>query len=50
MKEVQCLWLMSVILATQEVEKRRIIVQSQPGQILHKTYLENSQHKTGLVE
>jgi hypothetical protein len=30
-------WLMLVILVTQEAEIRRIVVQSQPGQITHKT-------------
>jgi hypothetical protein len=30
-------WLMSVILATQEAEIRRIMVQSQPKQIVHET-------------
>jgi hypothetical protein len=33
---------MPVILATQEVEIRKIKVQSQSGQIVHKTYLEKS--------
>jgi hypothetical protein len=32
----RCWWLTSVILATQEAEIRRITVQSQPGQIVHK--------------
>jgi hypothetical protein len=33
-------WLTSVILATQEAEIRRIEVQSQPGQIVSRPYLE----------
>jgi hypothetical protein len=41
---------MSVILATQEVD-RRVEIQSHPGQIVCKTlYLENAQHKKELVE
>jgi hypothetical protein len=35
-KLVRCQCLMSVILATQEAEYRRIVVQDQPGQIVHK--------------
>jgi hypothetical protein len=41
---------MSVILATQEAEIRRIAVQSQPGQIVHVTLSQNILHKIGLVE
>jgi hypothetical protein len=37
----KCWGLPPVILATQEAEIRRIVVQSQPGQNVHKTYLEN---------
>jgi hypothetical protein len=32
-----CQWLTPVIPATQEADIRRIIVQSQPGQIVHET-------------
>jgi hypothetical protein len=30
------------MLATQEAEIKRIVVQNQPGQIVHETYLENT--------
>jgi hypothetical protein len=45
-------WFMSVILATQEAEIRRIAVQSQPRQIIHEIlpYLKKIHHKKGLVE
>jgi hypothetical protein len=35
--KARCWWLMPVILATQEAEIRRIEVQSQTGQTVHKT-------------
>jgi hypothetical protein len=46
-KNVGCWWLTPIILPTQEAEIRRTVVQSQPGQIVHKTYLENSQQEKG---
>jgi hypothetical protein len=39
-----------IILATQEAEIRRIEVQSQPGEIVHKTLSQKTLHIKGLVE
>jgi hypothetical protein len=39
-----------VILATQEAEIRKTMVQSQPRQIVHKTLSQKTHHKKGLVE
>jgi hypothetical protein len=36
-KIVGCMWLMPIILITQEAEIRRIVVQSQPRQIVCET-------------
>jgi hypothetical protein len=38
-------WLTPVILAIQEVEIRKIVIQVQPRQIVCQTYLKNTQHK-----
>jgi hypothetical protein len=41
---------MLVILTNWEAEIRRIIVQSQPRQMIGETHLENTQHKKGLAK
>jgi hypothetical protein len=38
-------WLTPVILATQEAQIRRIVVQSQPGQIVPETLSQKTLHK-----
>jgi hypothetical protein len=47
----QVQWLTPVILPTQETEIRRIVVQSQPGQIVHETLSQKkpSQKRAGGV-
>jgi hypothetical protein len=44
------LWLMPIILATQEADIRRIVVQSQPEQIVHETLSWKTLHKKGMVK
>jgi hypothetical protein len=46
------LWLTPIILATQEAEIKRIVVQSQLGQIVHEILSQKKKknHKTGLEE
>jgi hypothetical protein len=41
---------MLIILATQEAEIRRIMVQSQPGQVVCKTLSQKTHHTKGLAE
>jgi hypothetical protein len=43
-------WLTPIILATQEAEIWRIPVQSQPGQIVHKSLSQKHPSQKGLVE
>jgi hypothetical protein len=43
-------WLMPVILAAREAEIRRIVVQSQPREIVHETLSRKKPTKKGLVE
>jgi hypothetical protein len=46
-----CQWLTPIILATSEAEIRRIMVRSQPGEIVSKTlYQKKNLHKKGLVD
>jgi hypothetical protein len=40
-------WLTPIILDTQEAEMRRIVVQSQPWQIVHKTPSQNNSSPKG---
>jgi hypothetical protein len=48
---IRCLLLTLVILATQEAEIRRIVVQNQLGQTVHETLSQkNPSQKIGLVE
>jgi hypothetical protein len=47
---VQLQWLKPVIPATQEAEIRRIMVQSQPRQIVRETLSQKTLHSKGLVE
>jgi hypothetical protein len=40
----------TIILAIQEAEIRRIVIQSQPRQIVHENLSKKNHHKKGLVE
>jgi hypothetical protein len=45
LKIAECQGLMPVILPTQEADIRKIMVQIQPGQIVHETLSQNDLHK-----
>jgi hypothetical protein len=44
-KPARCQWLMPAVLAAQEAEIRRIMIQSQPGKIVHETLFQKTLHK-----
>jgi hypothetical protein len=44
----RCQWLTLVILATQEAEIRMIVVQSQPGEIVHETLFRKTLYKNSV--
>jgi hypothetical protein len=46
---LECWWLTPVILATQEAECRRIVVEGQAGQIVHETLSGKNLSQKGLV-
>jgi hypothetical protein len=48
--EAGCWWLTPAILATREAEIRKIMVQSQPRQIVHKTLSQKNRTQKGLAE
>jgi hypothetical protein len=52
LKSARSRWLTPVILATQEAEIRRIVIEAKPGKIVHKTVTrkkKNPQKRTGGV-
>jgi hypothetical protein len=51
LKSARSRWLTPVILATQEAEIRRIVIEAKPGKIVHKTVTRKKKiHRKGLVE
>jgi hypothetical protein len=44
-KKAGCLWLMLIVLVTQEAEIRRIMVQSQPRELVRETLSRKTLHK-----
>jgi hypothetical protein len=45
-----CWWLMPIILTSQDTEQKKMVVQSQPRQMVHETLSQKTFHKTELVE